>query len=146
MTSIDIEAVRALLARVETASGPSFDLDRAIGLVIGGWKRIDLGSGHAMLCNSDGGSFPDDPGSISGESFTSSLDAAVALVERVLPGWWWNLSAYEPGKYEAFINPPEFQDPDEHPCGMGMEASPAKSLVRALLHALIARAEAGEQT
>lgn len=53
-----------LLARVEAATGPDPQLDGALDVALNG---------------GDGEMYP--------ARVTSSLDAAVALVERVLPGW-----------------------------------------------------------
>ncbi len=62
----DIAKLRELLARVEVATGPDVRLDRAI---------------NAM--------FPD--GELGSPYYTASIDAAVALCKRVLPGWVWRV-------------------------------------------------------
>lgn len=59
-------------------------------------------------------------------SYTASLDAVVALVERVLPGWKWRVSS---NQGEVFQRDPE--------CGHdGYAATPAIALVIATLRAL----------
>jgi hypothetical protein len=58
--------------------------------------------------------------------YTASLDAAVALVGRVLPGWQWRVSAYQG---EVFQRDPEFGQDAFH-------ATPAIALLIATLKAL----------
>lgn len=74
----------ALARRVEEATEEDRELDRDIGLAIGGWKRttLTLGGDQIVGLDVDGGFYPDHPGSMY-PSFTSSLDAVVSLVERL---------------------------------------------------------------
>lgn len=65
--STDLEKLRELLARVESAAEPLIELDREIGGIL-----------EAALVNI-----------VEPPRYTSSIDAAVALCERVLPGWKW---------------------------------------------------------
>lgn len=91
--------ISSLLSRVRAASGPDNDLDIDIGVALAGWRR-----GRVTL---DPFSFTENPdgdiiygentfwiadGGIQPLSFTESIDAAVALVERVLPGCDWKIS------------------------------------------------------
>ena len=75
----DISKLRELLERVESAAAPDLGLDRSLfDMACGGlfWPE------NATLWQSNkkfGGREP--------KNFTSSIDAAVALCERVLPGW-----------------------------------------------------------
>lgn len=95
----------ALLARVEGASGPEYALDREIGLTLGGWSAyVDPKWGD--MINGGDGTFPDSAGAIYA-SFTGSLDAAVALAEQVLPGWWWGIGRYGPDGPIAKLAPSE---------------------------------------
>lgn len=66
-------------------------------------------------------------------SMDFSCSAAIALVERVRPGWHWSIyDSNGAGKAEAQIEPPEFSyDPFE-----GEAATPAIALVLALLQSL----------
>lgn len=75
-----------LRERVEKACGPSFDLDREIGLLLGGWSRVHF-AGEWMLQDAEGSVFPDASGAIYDDIYTASVDLALALVERELPGW-----------------------------------------------------------
>lgn len=71
-------AISSLIERVEKATGPSFALDQDIELFVEpdriterlAWERL-------------GKPYPPTP------PYTASLDAVVALAERVLPGWRW---------------------------------------------------------
>jgi hypothetical protein len=74
----DVAKLRDLLSRVEAASGPDVRLDRAINKM-----------------------FPD--GELGSPYYTSSIDAAVALAERALPGFS-ILMAVNPGKAMANIH------------------------------------------
>ncbi len=69
------------------------------------------------------------PGSI--PAYTASLDAALALCERVLPGLWWNVGvcSADPLTYSA-----DFSDGTEEP-----GPTPALALILAMLKALQAK-------
>jgi hypothetical protein len=67
---------------VAEATGPDREIDAALALHFG-WTIYDDGMGRMDL-------WRDPDGKIGGglaPSFSASLDAALALVERVLPGW-----------------------------------------------------------
>lgn len=81
----DVTALRGILERLEKATGPSFELDRDIGLAIGGWRQGDPINDWPILIDSAGNGFSDGSGAIYDECFTESLDVALALAERVLP-------------------------------------------------------------
>lgn len=84
-----------LITRLEAATGPDreIDLDIAVGLKIapGGEKwerrngRYDQGGSPHLRENRapDPGPWP----TFSAQPYTASVDAALALLERVLPGW-----------------------------------------------------------
>lgn len=69
MTAINTEGLADLLARVEGASGPDRALDKAILMALGQWAPV----------------MTNQPWTVA--RLTASLDAALALTERVLPGW-----------------------------------------------------------
>lgn len=71
----DQQRAADLLARVKAATGPDRRLDRAL------WATFQGGDYPGVLCWDGLGVAP----------FTASLDAALALVERVLPGVWYVL-------------------------------------------------------
>jgi hypothetical protein len=85
--SLNLPTLQALLSRVEGGEGEDRALDAEIALHIGGcvryrnWYDDDAKTQHAWHCkwqnDSEWEPLP---------HFTTSLDAAVALVERVRPG------------------------------------------------------------
>lgn len=84
--------MRDLIAKIEKLDGPDREVDAEIATSVGGYvyEKRDRDQ-KAWFYPLDGGwrrqlhrTFADKlPAS------TASLDAAVALAERVLPGWWW---------------------------------------------------------
>lgn len=68
----DLAALKALRDRVRKATGPDRELDDAIWCALcweSHWRKISRDSKQSR--------------------FTSSIDAALALVEIMLPGWSW---------------------------------------------------------
>jgi hypothetical protein len=108
-----------LLAKVQAASGPDRELD------IANTKALVHGKFYQT---------PETAG-----PYTSSIDAALALVERVLPGWWYHmakgrLSPSEP-LFACALYPPGASDPqlDREP----EEASTQPlAIIKALLTAI----------
>jgi hypothetical protein len=143
----DIDALRALLARVEGAKGA----DRILG--------IDL---LATLCPDDyaRGNSPgdDDPvfllACMGASGFhviddidpTSSLDATAALVERALPGWAWSCGTCVVSD-DGWVKP-DVEGPDADLCdlfddgffGDAKGGNVPLSLLDAMIQGLIARA------
>lgn len=60
-----------LIAKLEALDGPSREVDLELTTKFFGGREADLHRAHGLHCY----------------DFTSSLDAAIALVERMLPGW-----------------------------------------------------------
>lgn len=79
----EMTEIGELLERVKAATGPDRKLDRAIGLSVGGLKSVEeFGmAGNWWERFTEGGLTVGLP------PYTASIDAALALVERVLPGW-----------------------------------------------------------
>ncbi|HAC01576.1 hypothetical protein [Brevundimonas naejangsanensis] len=94
----------ALIARLEAAEVGSRELDALIWLRFnrpeysGGVKALEMrgwydGRGHMILETDTGEEVADDLGI---GNYTTSLDAALALAEGVLPGWSWEIyTAYQ---------------------------------------------------
>ncbi len=63
-----------LLRRVEAATGPDRKLDRALAALFGAdVTQVGTNTIHRI------------------GAYTASIDAALALVERMLPGWYWRI-------------------------------------------------------
>lgn len=73
------EGLSALLARVEAATGPDRDLSTAINRALRQPDEERLGTPERLASVAPNW----------GPHVTASIDAAVHLTERVLPGWWW---------------------------------------------------------
>ncbi len=84
----DIGAMKELLGRVEGATGADWWIDGEIYIALfvphEQAGRIDHDRGVAGWWPKDG---PYES-SIRTAPYTSSIDACVALIEKVLPGWW----------------------------------------------------------
>lgn len=135
----DTEKLRELLERVEKATGPSRYLDAAVHSAFGSSSvRIDRAE--------PGWVHEEGVGTFKVERVTASLDASIALVERMLPGWQmlWRTDA-EKG---AFAN---IAKPGEHEWQHGVDAfnayasKPPLAILSALLRALISQAEGEAQ-
>jgi hypothetical protein len=90
-----LPTLKSLLARVEGATGADRELDLALGLAIGGWKLVPDPTGLTEDEFVDCGDLtcPATPGA-SYEAITESLDSALALCERVLPGCGIDIGLY----------------------------------------------------
>lgn len=137
-------ALRGLLERVEAATGPDRELDRDISVAVGFLHVGDRGRLYMIA--------PDDGGHIYGglgddiliPRLTEKIDAAVALVERVLPEWVWQIERQL--TYEG--RPPFFADistvdncrgRNGTETGSAYAATPPLAILAALLRALIAK-------
>ncbi len=74
--------------------------------------------------------------------YTASLDAVVALIERKLPGWRWNLNKQSHATM-AMVFRPGGSCEESDDSGAAMLATPALALCAALLSALIEQEGAG---
>lgn len=118
--STDLAKLRELLARVESATGPDRKLEYGIArMFIDHWKEYDEDEfyDNATHC----------------PRLTSSIDAAVQLCERVLPGWIWDVTSTG----TSWVMTPG--DSDEHFAASA--ATPAIALCAAILRAKIAQLE-----
>ena len=117
-----------LLQRVREAGGPDRELDRAVALHFG-WTDYDDGMGVMTRMR--------DPEGVVGAhyapSFSASLDAAVALVERVRPETHWLIQTS--GKIEDHTFDAEMWSGGKG-SGFHQGATPALALLAALLASL----------
>ncbi|MGV6875873.1 hypothetical protein ACUSIJ_24710 [Pseudochelatococcus sp. B33] len=153
MTTYDLPTLRDLLVRVETADGPDRELDAKIQIAFipDYGSRVELSPAkfvrfedvwrrnraqHLNHANNvaDWWNCP---------KYSASIDAAVALIERALPGafYFFGKGRLTPGEplYGARVTPADGEEFDaEH------EASLTLAILSALLKALIAREEGRE--
>lgn len=115
-----------LLARVEQAEGPDRELDKAL------WYKLVFDPALA------------DPDELHwlkfvGQKqpwFTASLDASLALVERVLPGWTWDIGCDDSADgryYTAILWAPDYKSDS----GEQFSKNRSLSVLIALLKVLI---------
>lgn len=124
-----VERLRGLIERLEKLERPSRDADWRVEQVLvrpeafpetALWPPFMVGSKFER-------SIP---------SYTASLDAAVALVERVLPGWSWEARKSGFGSGQASVWNPMEQPQPGTTIRADHKSSPAIALVIATLRAL----------
>lgn len=140
----------ALQKRVREATGPDRELDYDL------WAEVDQ---HGRNCVSETQHllmpwpewrnihWKDPPRSTYGEpdnhqAYTGLIDAAVALVERVLPGWSWGVDHLAGEPVRAHVGPPLGEGENEYVAQIWNERpgkTPPLALLSALLSALIAQ-------
>lgn len=139
--------LQELLARVEKAERPDRELDTEIfwRLVNNqyanegdyGWRKWRDAKEAAKTARP--GEFDDWADHNEYACYTASIDAAVALVERMLPGWMGEVcfgkSGDQDGRFGATLE--HYHMPPYGVLGDG--ATPALALIAALLKALIAK-------
>lgn len=125
----DLARIEELIGRLEAARGPDREIDTSVWLAMGAKRSVmgDLRLDHWLPMD---------------YRITASVDAALALLERVLPGWmitnlceWDDEKLRALGPWMAQVRPRgEVQVP---PPGSCMHApTPALALVLSLLKAL----------
>jgi hypothetical protein len=132
----------SLLLRVEGATGADRHIDadifwrfdeRASGVIFSNYATgLPRALDHGRPIPSGLGRMAVEIGA---PAYSASLDAALALCERVLPGWRWVV--YGPDmdvRPHAWVSADNFRD-DE---GQALGSTPALALVAAMLKALIA--------
>lgn len=99
-----------LIAKLEAAGGPRSTLDLSIAYVTGYWPQDRI---EKLSRNANGEIvtvwFTDGPELGNPPNYTASVDAAISLAERVLPGWLWRLATCSVSD-DAWIIP-DFNDP-----------------------------------
>lgn len=130
-SGVRADQLSALLARVESAEGPDRALDGA----------ICRACGDTVASNEIGGFIwkpADAEGWRSVPKLTASLDASLALCERVLPTATWDVGSVEriDRKFYSAIVWPANGGPDSGECHS--DANPALALIAAMLRALLA--------
>jgi len=130
--------LKELLARVEKAEGVDRELDGHIEVAVR-WieaARVGLKPEHRAKWRSNrAGHVSDGFTHYDAGAVTASLDATLALVERVLPGWGFYLRQDKDGCGAALVYP----DASRVTPGHETAATPALALLASLLKALIAK-------
>jgi hypothetical protein len=72
--------LKELAAMLDAAAGPAREIDNKIATVLDGWSASDVVGFYDLMHTHK--PLP---------KYTSSIDAALALVERLLPGWAFNV-------------------------------------------------------
>lgn len=133
-------ALRDLLRRVESATGADALLDRQLAITLGAYTFEKRGRDRRAWF------YPADKEWFYRRDiappYTASLDAALALVERVLPGWGFYLRRDKDGCGCGLVHP-EF--PRVTP-GHQEAPTPALALLAALLRALDTQSQQDEPT
>lgn len=91
-----------VIARLQKATGPDAELDARIWVTLAGVKYVSHNKpygdmlGRTQVCYTEPPKrtkqVTNPPRMPHAEPVTSSIDAAIALVERMLPGCWWRVS------------------------------------------------------
>lgn len=146
-----MHALKALLERVEKAEGPDREIDAElhVALVKPEQRADDLryfrvpsaNMDHMEMCapgtywlkERSGASLQTAP------KYTTSIDAALSLVERVLPGWTRAVDATVPrAGIDVELFPPHIDDPCHRRVVKGTHARETHATLIALLKAKIA--------
>jgi len=155
------EALKALAERVEGATGPDRELDEALMALVYVRDKRHIGATEGWEDEPD--SFVPvkefvwvDPAtdrwvSTAAYNFTSSIDAALGLVERVLSGYRWGVASapmktgfYPDGKpsygdgFKAHLTEPSALRPMP---SVAQGVTPPLAILAALLRALLAKGE-----
>lgn len=135
----DISTLEALLERVESCTEPDIELDAAIDIAMFGgetiWKQANYTMEMYPASRRPNKSFRGGFENAYVPRVTSSVDAALALMQQVLPGWDWSLH-YDNGEAIAGVQPPS-----EDGCDLpdNVPPLPSLALLAATLRALIAQ-------
>lgn len=141
----DYDGLSDLIARVEGAEGPALVLDGEIWCVANGYEFVKWdGSGCVYREVRGAGIRHADASTV--RPYTASLDAAVALAGRVLPGWTYGMEMFpsdeifNPSGAQAFVS--KDRSVLDAGYGHGEAKTPAIALVLAILRAVQAQREA----
>jgi hypothetical protein len=98
-----------LLTALQSAERGSRELDAKIAVYFGDRGAVSIVENDprtSIFSHQPGWCRNDENVSIRAGDYTTSIDAALALVERVLPGWWPSVAQVGPGKWSADIYDP----------------------------------------
>lgn len=135
----DIETLRSLLARVEVADGADRELDGRIWAATAGVTILEWDGDGVLWKDEHGGLRHQRDDRI--PAYTASIDAVVALVERVLPSGWTRVDVWNTDDVKQ-VTASVLPLPVPNSTSSGKAATAPLALLSALLKALIAREEA----
>lgn len=126
----------SLISRVEKATGPNYALEVDIFKFFNPDYR-DYVEGRGGLVHKNDGEDQRVLSNVRPPNVTASIDAAVALAERVLPGWGWGIThgSEKAEDVQGNVFPKAIPFPAHLDC-YGYHAIPAIALVLATLRAL----------
>ena len=87
---MSLASLQELRERVRAATGPDRELDRKIIEALASMRERELGKDRGYDL------FLARGGDAEAPEITSSIDAVLALVEMVLPGWYWSVWSKDP--------------------------------------------------
>ena len=117
-----------LIAKLEALDGPSREVDGEVWCAVNGYPFVMWDGAGVVYRGKDGiGHYAEN----NVPKWTASLDAALALVKRVLPGWGFYLRSDKEGHGCGLVYPDAFR---VTPCHC-MGATPAIAMLLAMLKA-----------
>jgi len=110
--------LRELIERLEKADGPALVLDGMIWCAVNGYEFVQWDGAGCVYRKVDGPEWDRGIKHISAREvrpYSASLDAAIALCERVLPGWSLNLEFTNGIADDVYLLGPEhrYDRPDQ---------------------------------
>lgn len=132
----------SLLSRLEASEGADRELDAELAVAFSGDPEawVVNPSPHSIFSAAPGWWRDGSDKSHDAPAYTTSVDAALALVERVLPGREWIVEGGGGGSSTAVLLAP-FEDEGSGEAHTGRLKTPALALLAALLKALITKGE-----
>lgn len=124
-----------IIGRLAAATGPDRELDDRI------WAEMDERDvrehNGRLLAKSRRAPFDECVigGGTPTPAYSSSIDATVALIERVLPGWEWQIGKYKGDMGQACLRRPDADEPER----LEFAPTPPLAACLALFRALEAR-------
>lgn len=126
-----------LIARLEAAEVGSGELDALVYVTVANDPNTYVVDPHpdSMFSHKPGWYRTGNDLSVLADPITTSLDAALALAERVLPDVIWRVERFDDKAFDAAI----WDDPLDNRIGFGRATAPAIALCIAILRVLDAQ-------
>ncbi len=130
-----------LITRISKLDAPDREVDALIEVAVRCIEAAQSGLAEEHWANwqaSPDGTVYDPHTRYSSQSFTASIDAAVSLAERVLPGWYWGITQGDDGEDAVEFQGNVWPSIQPYPAELeqyGYHKFPAIALLIALLRA-----------